>query len=54
MFKKAHDFMDLTGNLNKIMIIGLFEETSIIGQALANNLRKLLDQYGLRKTLLHM
>jgi hypothetical protein len=32
----------------KLVTIGLFETTKIIGQALVNNLTKLFDQYGLR------
>jgi hypothetical protein len=36
------------------MTIGLFEATKTISQALAINMKKLLDQYGLRKKLFHM
>ncbi len=34
------------------MIIGLFKETKITWQALANKLTKLFDQYGLRKIII--
>ncbi len=34
------------------MIIGLFEITKTIGQALAKSLVKLLDKYGLRKNII--
>jgi hypothetical protein len=36
------------------MTIGLFETIEIIGQNLATNITKLLDQYELIKKLLHM
>jgi hypothetical protein len=36
------------------VIIGLFEATKTIGQALATNLIELFDQYGLKKKILHM
>ncbi len=34
------------------MIIGLFETTKTIGQALAKSLTKLLDKYGFRKKII--
>ncbi len=34
------------------MIIGLFKETKITWQALANKLTKLFDQYGLKKIII--
>jgi hypothetical protein len=34
------------------MTIGLFEATKNIGQALAKNLTKLLDKYGLKKKII--
>jgi hypothetical protein len=34
------------------MTIGLFEVTKNIGQALARNLTKLLDKYGLKKKII--
>ncbi len=36
----------------KHMTIGLFEATKNIGQALAKNLTKLLDKYGLKKKII--
>jgi hypothetical protein len=38
----------------KLITSGLFETTKTIGQALVNNLTKLLDQYGLRNKTLPM
>ncbi len=54
MFKGSHDIFALVINLlgfdwqPKLVTIGLFETTKIMGQTLVNNLTKLLDQYGLR------
>jgi hypothetical protein len=36
------------------MTIGLFKTTTFTNQALATNLIQLLDQYGLKKIILHM
>ncbi len=53
--KGAHDIFALLINFlgsywqPKQMTIGLFEIIETIGQNLATNLTKLLDQYGLRK-----
>jgi hypothetical protein len=38
----------------KQMTMGLFEATTFTNQALATNLIKLLDQYGLKKKKLYM
>jgi hypothetical protein len=54
MFKGVHNIFSLVINLlgfdwqPKLVIIGLFETTKTIEQALVNNLTKLLDQYGLK------
>jgi hypothetical protein len=58
MFKGAHDIFSNVINFLGFyqqpthVIIGLFEATKIINQALATNLIKLFDQYGLRKKLI--
>jgi hypothetical protein len=55
MSKGAYDIFALVINFfdenwqPKNVTIGLFEATETIGQALAKNLRKLLDSYGLNK-----
>jgi hypothetical protein len=58
MSKDAHDiFAHIISFLGfnwqpKHEIIGLFEATKTNGQALANNLTKLFNQYGLRNKIL--
>jgi hypothetical protein len=60
MSKGAHDIFVLIINVlgsnwqPKQITIGLFEATRIIKQALANNLTKLVDQYGLKKKIIIM
>jgi hypothetical protein len=58
MSKGAHDVFTLVIIFlgfdwkPKIIIIGLFEATKIIGQTLARNHIDLLDEYGLRKKII--
>jgi len=57
MSKGAHDIFGLVINflgfdLPKCVTIGLFEAIKTNGQALANNLTKLLDQYGLKNKII--
>jgi hypothetical protein len=60
MSKGAHDIFDFIINVlgsnwqPKQLTIGLFETTGTIRQALANNLTKLVDQYGLRNKIIVM
>jgi hypothetical protein len=43
--------LDLIDNLNKWLLV-YFEATKFVNQALANNLTKLINQYGLKKKLI--
>jgi hypothetical protein len=58
MLKGAHDIFAfvikfLGSNWQpKQIIIGLFEAIETTGQTLANNLKKLIDQYGLRNKII--
>ncbi len=58
MSKGAHDIFGLVINFlgfdwqPKHVTIGLFEAIKTNGQALANNLTKLFDQYGLRNKII--
>ncbi len=58
MSKGVHDIFALVINFlgsnwqPKQITIGLFKATKIIGQTLANNLTKFLDQYGLRNKII--
>jgi hypothetical protein len=58
MSKGGHDIFDLIINFlgydwePKEMTIGLYKAIKTIGQILANNLTKLLEQYGLRKKII--
>jgi hypothetical protein len=58
MLKGVHDIFALVINFlgcdwqPKRITIGLFEATKITRQALANNLTKLFDQYGLRNKII--
>ncbi len=60
MSKGAHDIFALIINVlgsnwqPKQVTISLFEVTSNIKQTLANNLTKLVDQYGLRNKIIVM
>ncbi len=60
MSKGAHDIFALIINVMgsnwepKEVTIGLFETIRTIRQALANNLTKLVDQYGLRNKIIVM
>jgi hypothetical protein len=60
MSKGAHDIFVITINVlgsdwqPKQVTIRLFEAIRTIRQALANNLTKLVDQYGLRKKIIVM
>jgi len=58
MSKGAHDIFGLVINFlgsdwqPKHLTIGLFQAIKTNGQALTNNLRKLLDQYGLKNKMI--
>jgi hypothetical protein len=55
MSKGAHDIFTIVINFKnrigcqKHITIGLFEASKALGQALANNLKNILEQYGLTK-----
>ncbi len=51
IFARVIKFLGLNWQPKQV-IIGLFKATKTIGQTLANNLTKLLDQYGLRNIII--